>query len=1440
MKSFRIGLGKEQYVQSMDFLALLYSYFRDVKVDTKVVRPTCGVKENPRQWWKYAYDRVAEKIHQERRPDYFALRHEYIKIYAKKMNGEESLTDPESARLEEIQHTLSKKDIVLFRYVANCRVKMNKKKKQEQQAEKAKSTGWFGWLTGSGSSSSVDDSGSTGLSFMQDLGIKMSDNDLKEFTGFIDTLRTDFNSSADLSEEGEESGGGESGKDSPGTKEPGQRTKGGKKLLYVKVALDEASLSLSKEDAELCKMDFTGITGAFENFVLTKSWNFSFGVWEASIENHTPRVTGPDGQPQPQPQSQDERPILLLKNGAREDSFKFDVQSFPEAYPECDFYVGVQVMPVCIVAQKAVVSNIMDFFTLPPSVDMRSLKGYTQGKGKDKSQDQQKELSAAQIARLTEQSIRTKLDVVLREPTIIYPMANKRGPEEEEEEGSADLIFVAKDLSIFTGGAADARRPDFYDRASFVLSNAELLIKRYATTTATEAEEVQATTLVECFTVSGSVGKCKLLPNSEHPQFTVSCRLTPIRFDITDNVVSDMLALIPKSNNNNSSKTNEGTSPKRVIAATAAAAIKKVSVEVGVDLVDVDLIYRGKKLVNGLGKGITVGVQAGTEGVAVAVGIESGKLTNLLRDTTPILDETPVAVRVVVAPGKPLDIGVTMKGKVLATLDIGVVCSLLTFFQINTKPSPPPEVLIKRPFLNIIISVSVPRGGQVRFLLFDQTAELIGVFGSSLDLSIAVRRLCFSVTGRVTGFSAVVEDGNDLLVKSPKYKTVLVSKEHEGCTLDFAFDSFSPHETEIGYPGYTYILKLSTQNGVRVVFLLNFIINLLSNIMKIVENAPRPERGVGEAVAATANETTKFVIDVCAPQPTIVIPRSSASDDHFLVTPREAFTLRSSYDDEKRLCNYAFHVGTVDVVNDAGAPAGTVTDLDFVYSMPTDSTPFWELDFQSTGTLEMKLNKTRYNNLVSTIWENFCESNNRVNQGLPPQPQPPRQQQQQSSRSLCKFTVEKGIELVLQSPESDTDYVILSASRCFVSFESLFQKARTEARMESLSARWVNKRGRELIPILGTDGTTVYVQENTYAPEKTEMKMDLDCHFISSPPWYEPLKFTWDFLYPEQRTFNAMNKNNENPNKETHYFFDMRTKTLEVPFSHAKRDFARAVVVGCSCSVEWNNRDISMKYVHNTKTHTHTHSHVLLTHCFIYACTGRRYQRLQVAVLSKRRRWDGESPVVQGDKRSCELLCGLQREGGAFPEGATQQAEGGAQLEVCRGDGPLFVGGFGQDDKGAEHPGNGDRREDGCARHVFLGHRARGALRRDPRETDTREARVGHGTDLREDTRHHREEDRARAHPGLPEAERADHTRGHRGICRDRARSPQGRCCGQGRGSVPDKARNSSCQGHCVFTRPSIAATARFARRQSRRRRRRGGGGRRREKRRGRGGGRKG
>ena len=1139
MDTFKIGISKEQYIQSMDFLSLLYSYFRDVKIDTKVVRPTCTVKENPRQWWKYAYDRIAEKIHKERRPDFFTLRHEYIKIYAKKQLDEKSLTEAEATQLEDIQHTLTKEDIILFRHVANRRVKLNAQKKKEE----TKNTGWFGWLTGTGGSGG-NSTDPTKLTFIQDLGIKMSEKDIDEFTGFVNALKSDFNDGGDLgaSSGGEEEGGGD-----------GTRTqKGGRRMFYVHVGLNKASLALSKEGAEMYSVNFMKIGGTFENFIFSKGWNFTFGVKETLVENHIGKSGNGD---QSTGTSTPQQPILMIKNRSTDNNFKFVVQNFPDAHPGCDFYVNVLIMPVQIVVEKAIVHNIADFFTLPSNIDTRYLTS--------SKESEEKELSEAQIAQLVKQSIKVKLEATLDDPTIIYRMEDKRNNGE-----FTNLTFVAKSLNIYTKEGAeedsgDSGTPDFYNRAFFSLNNAELLISK-------NTPDASPKTLVDSFTVSGKVGKCKLPPNAEYPQFAVSTSITPIRFDITDNVFSDILALIPKSNKDDDGGKKDERRPLRD---EKKPVVKKASVDVSIANVDVNLIYKGAKLINAFGTGISCGVQIGTEGVNVDVGIKSGKLLNLLRDTTPILEETPVSVKIAVAPGKPLNVGVALEGKVLATLDIGVICSILAFFQINTKPSKPPEVLLKRPLLDMIIGIRVPKGGKVRFLLFDQTAELIGVLGNSLDVDVTIRRLGFSVTGNVTGFTAVVEEGNDLLVKSTKYKEILSSSAEGGCTLNFAFDSFSPHETAMAYPGYTYLLKIATETEVRVVFLLNFIINLLGNVMKIVEQAPHPP-------PVPDSPESKFVVDISAARPTIVIPRSSESEDYFLIKVREAFTLASRYDDEKGVCNYNFGVGTVDVVNDAGVLAGTVTDLDFVYRMPTSTvgiTPFWELEFRSAGTLDLKLNKTRYNNLVSTVWENFCESVNRVTPGPRPPPVP--------SRSLCVFTVEKGINFALQEPDKDSDYVVISSGKAFVSFESFFQKVRTTARLDNLFAHWRNARG-ELDTLIGTSGTTAYVQENTYTPETVEMNMNLDCFFTLVSPWYNPIKFAYNFLFFEQRTFDAMNKNNEYPNRDTSYFLKMATRTLEVPLSHANRNFGQVKVTGCTCSIEWNNRDISMKYVKNTQITT--------------------------------------------------------------------------------------------------------------------------------------------------------------------------------------------------------------------------------------------------------------
>ena len=1137
MNTFKIGISKEQYIQSMDFLSLLYSYFRDIKIDTKVVRPACTVKENPRQWWKYAYDRIAERIHKERRPDFFTLRHEYIKTYAKKQLDEKSLTKAEAARLEDIQHILTKEDIILFRYVANRRVKLNAQKKKEE----TKNTGWFGWLTGSNASSSatIDP---TKLTFIQDLGVKISEKDIDEFTSFVNTLKSDFNDNDEgdedndfSSDNNEEEEGEEDGGAGP------RRKKGGRRMFYVHVGLDKASLALSKEGAEMYSLNFMKIAGTFENFIFSKGWNFTFGVKEATIENHT-RKSGDSGAESPGLQ----QPILMLKNRTIDNNFKFVVQSFPDAHPGCDFYVNVLIMPVQIAVEKAIVHNIADFFTLPSNIDTRYLTISTES--------EEKELSEAQIAQLAKQSIKTKVEATLYDPTIIYRLEDKRKKGE-----FTNLIFVAKSLNVFTmegpdEDSADSGAPDFYDRASFSLNNAELLINK--NTPGADAE-----TLVDSFTISGSVGKCKLPPNPKYPQFAVSTSITPIRFEITDNVFSDLLDLIPKTD-----KDDDNDNERRLLRDEKRPVVKKASVDVSIAKVDVNLVYGGAKLVKAYGTGISCGVQVGTDGVDVDVGVKSGKVLNLVRDTTPILDETPLAVKVSVGPGKPLSVGVDLKSRVLVTLDIGVLCSILAFFQINTKPSKPPEVLIKHPLLSMSIDVRAPMGGKVRFLLYDQTAELVGILGSSLNVNVTVRRLGFSVSGNVAGFTAVVEEGNDLLVKSLKYKEILSSSAEGGCALNFAFDSFSPHETAITYPGYTYLLKIATETEVRFVFLMNFIINVLGNVMKIVDNSPRPP-------PVPDSPESKFVVDISAARPSIVIPRSSESEDYFLIKVREAFTLFSKYDDEKGVCNYNFDVGTVDVVNDAGALAGTVADLDFVYRMPTSTvgiTPFWELEFRSAGTLDLKLNRTRYNNLISMVWENFCESVNRVTPGPRPPPVP--------SRSLCTFTVEKGIRFWLQEPEKDSDYIVITSDKVFVSFESLFQKVLMTARMDNLSSHWRNACG-ELDTLIDTSGTTVYKQENTYTPETVEMKMDLDCFFTLVSPWYDPIKFAYGFLFPDQRTFDAMNKDNEYPNRETSYSLKMATRTLEVPLTHANRNFARVKVTGCVCSIEWNNRDISMKYV---------------------------------------------------------------------------------------------------------------------------------------------------------------------------------------------------------------------------------------------------------------------
>lgn len=1197
MNSFKIGFSKEQYVQSMDFMSLLYNYFQDIKIDTKVERPTCAVKKNPKQWWKYAYDRVIEKIRQERRPDFFTLRHEYIKIYAKKLLDEKSLTKPESAQLETIQRTLSKEDILLFRYVANRRVKLNEQKKKEE----TKNTGWFGWLTGSGGSSNSNNStGNAGkLTFIQDLGIKVSEKERDEFTGFINALKSDFDSSADIGDDLSSSTG--DGK---------QSSKGGKKLFYVHLGLDSASIALSKESAEICRLNFLNIVGIFENFVFSDSWNFTFGVNEMSIDNHVYKSEGSDTVDQKSQQ----QPILVLKNNTKENNFNFVIQKLPEAYPECDFYVNVTVMPIRIFAEKAIVHNISDFFALPSNIDTRYMMNRT-GKNQD-------ELSEDQILQLAKQSIKVKLEATLNNPTIIYQMKNKRN------KGTfTNLMFVAKSLNIFKGREKESaegtcgnepEKPDFYERVDFALNDAEFLIGK-------NCQDGGASTLVDSFTVSGSVGKCKIPPNPEYPQFVVSSSITPIRFDITDDAFSDILGLIPQSNKDNNGDKKE--EEKRLPKDEQKLATRKVSVDVNVLGADVSLVYGGKKLVNACGKGISFGVQVSTDAVNVAVDIESGKLANMLRDTTPILDEGPLSVNLTMAQGKPLDIGVVLKDRILATLDIGVLCSLLSFFKINTKPSQPPEVLLKRPLIGTTIAVSAPKGGFIRFLLFDQTSELIGIRGNSVDVGIAIRRLGFSVNGHATGFTAMIEEGNDLLVKNPKYKEILSSKTDCGCAINFAFDSFNPYETAMEYPGYTYLFKVSTETEVRFVFLMNFIINMLNNIMKIVDNAPRPP-------PVPNSPGGKFVIDINTFRPMIVIPRSFESEDFFAVVPRDSFTLRSKYDDEKRVCEYLFDVGTVDVMNDAGELAGTLTDLDFVYRMPTSTvgiTPFWELEFKSAGTLDLKLNKTRYNNLISMVYENFCEIVNRVTPEPKKPPPPP-----VPSRSLCAFTVEKGINFVLQESENNSDYVVVNMDRAFVSFESLSPKVHTVARIDNLSSRWRNARG-EFALLLDTNGTTVYDQENTYTPEKVDMKMGLDCHFISVSPWYDPIKFASGFLFPEQRTFNAMNKNNEHPNRETSYSLKMDTRDFKVPLGHANRDFAHANITGCICSIEWNNRSISMKYVNTTILQSEKKD-VIIIYLLEWSI-----RRLQVIVHPKGsgRRRRNSNLGVQRRKQTGKLLCGL-------------------------------------------------------------------------------------------------------------------------------------------------------------------------------------------------------
>eukprot|EP00026_Physarum_polycephalum_P000020 Phypoly_transcript_00020.p1 GENE.Phypoly_transcript_00020~~Phypoly_transcript_00020.p1 ORF type:complete len:3396 (+),score=660.90 Phypoly_transcript_00020:132-10319(+) len=142
-----LALSEPQFHSILQLLQLVNNFSRDIKY--LKYRPTKPVKQDPRAWWKYAYNVVLidVKMRRERQSWTYILarrkqRLEYINLYKRKQDLKwlTPLKKDELLRLNDLEEELTFEDIVYFRSMADAEIK-KEAANYKQRAEYEKSKG---------------------------------------------------------------------------------------------------------------------------------------------------------------------------------------------------------------------------------------------------------------------------------------------------------------------------------------------------------------------------------------------------------------------------------------------------------------------------------------------------------------------------------------------------------------------------------------------------------------------------------------------------------------------------------------------------------------------------------------------------------------------------------------------------------------------------------------------------------------------------------------------------------------------------------------------------------------------------------------------------------------------------------------------------------------------------------------------------------------------------------------------------------------------------------------------------------------------------------------------------------------------------------------------------------------------------------------------------